>query len=112
MSKREERYEKESKTAKGRETQTDRQTDSQTDTRRQKQRDTEAERKREKNKYRKGTSDATASSSVIVSSFMMSFDDFLHLKNAIIFIQKQHGADLWTDGQTYRRTDKTIYRDA
>ena len=41
-----------------------------------------------KNKYRGGTSDATTSSSLIVSLIVMSFDDFLPSKTALFAVGK------------------------
>ena len=41
-----------------------------------------------KNKYRGGTSDATTPSSLILSLFMMSFDDFWLSKTTIFVVQK------------------------
>ena len=52
------------------------------------------------NKYRGGTSDATTSSSLIVSLFMMSFDDFLSSKTAIFVVRKKTGR---TAGRTRSR---------
>ena len=40
------------------------------------------------NKYRGGTSDATTSSSLIVSLIIISFDEFLPSKMAIFFVLK------------------------
>ena len=52
----------------------------------------------------RGTSDATSSSSLIVSLFMMSFDDLLHFKNGHIRHSKIT-RDQRTYGRTYGLTD-------
>ena len=51
------------------------------------------------NKNRRGTSDTTTSSSLIVSLIVMSFDEFLHSKTA------------FENGRTDGLTDTTSYRD-
>ena len=61
------------------------------------------------NKYRGGTSDATTSSSLIVSLFMMSFDDFWLSKQRFSSFKNNAGPSY---GRTDGRTDMTSYRDA
>ena len=75
--------------------------------------------KMRQNKYRRDTSDATTSSSLIISMFMMSFDDSLpstrpdtrhkmRLVRVRFTFEKKHGTDRRTNGWT----DTTSYRDA
>ena len=66
-----------------------------------------------KNVYRGCTSDATTSSSLILPSFRMSFDDFYPQKRPYLTFENNTGhTDGRTDGRTNGRTDTTSYRDA
>ena len=59
-----------------------------------------------RNKYRGGTSDAITSLSLIISSFMISFDDFYTQNGHICY------SNITRDGRMDLRTDTTSYRDA